>query len=210
MVSIRNVLIISVLVLASLNLATEEESEPQNSVEDIFIPAKIYRCGTILSDGKICGGVVGTLKNPIETSKNLFTEVSDLPTPFERPENHLNIFRQGKWALIANRYTDTVISTDGQFEVDIEVPDIAISTLKWRPKEEFELAYKLFIDGTEVFESDFREWRADAIPYLRWTEVSSDLIKMLEKGKTLKVSLVTKDDNVLHVDEYSLLVFQRT
>lgn len=201
---IRNVLLTSVAVLTCLNLATEEESESQNSVDDIFIAAKIYRCETILSDGKICGGVVGTSQTPIETAQNLLTKVSELPTPFERPENRQIIFRHGKWALIASRYTDTVISTDGQFEVDIEVPDIAISTLNWKPTVGMELRYQLFVADEEVFKSDYRTWRAESIPYLRGTEVSSDLIKALEEGTTLKVKLALRTNGVVHIDEYPL------
>ena len=108
---------------------------------------------------------------------------------------------------MATPNSETVISTDGKFEVDINVPDIGISTLNWQPEVDMELAYKLFIDGEEVFKSDFRTWQADRIPYLRRTKVSSELIEALEEGTTLKVKLVLRTDGVVHIDEYPLTGF---
>ena len=203
----RTVFFAAVFLLVCSNLATEEEHGSQDKVDDILIPAKIYRCGTVMSDGKICGGVVGTSRTPIETAKNLVTKIADLPSTFARPESRQNIFRQANWALIASPFSESVISTDGQFEVDINVPDIGISTLNWQPHVDMELAYKLFIDGEEVFKSDYRKWRADSIPYLRWTKVSSELIDALEEGTTLKVKLALRTDGVVHIDEYRLAGF---
>lgn len=201
----RAVFVAAVSVLVCSILATDEVQKSQSAVEGI--PAKIYKCGTIMSDGKICGGFAGTSQTPIETSENLVTEVADLPSPFERPKTRENIFRHGNWALIANPYSDLVVTTDGQLEVDLEVPDIGITTMSWSPKQEVELAYRLTVDGTEVFKSEYREWRVNSSPYLRWTEVSNDVIKDLEEGKTLTVSLINREEEVVHFDEYSLSGF---
>ena len=198
----RTVFLAAASVLVCSSLATDEAEDTQGAVEDI--PSKFYRCGTIMSDGKICGGVMGTGSTPIETSKKLITKIADLPSKFERPDTRQNVFRKGTWGLVASPYSDTVSSTDGQFEVDINVPDIGISTLNWSPNVDMELAYKLFIDDEEVFKSDYRIVRESDVPYMRWTKVSDELIALLEEGTTLKVKLVLRTEDVVHDDEYPL------
>ena len=191
--------------LACLCLPADELVDSRDTVEDI--PAAIYKSGTIYSDGKISGGVMGTSETPIETSTNLVTNIADLPTLFERPKTRENIFRKDEWGVVASPYSDYLVTTDGQFEVDVVVPDIGINTLNWKLEENTDLSYRVKIDGEQVFETKYRTFRARRVPYLRWTKISADLVDALEEGEVLTVTLVNREEKEVHVDEYSLSGF---
>ena len=186
---------------------SSEKSVNQSSTDAKNIPSKVYRCGTILADGKICGGLIGVSKNPIETSKELFTAVGSLPTPYERPNSRQTIFLNGSWGIVANPYSDKVVSTDGQIEIDVIEPDLEISTLNWKSKGKSELKYKVIVDETVVFESSYRTVLQDQHPWLRWTEISDEVKDALESGNSLTVALVNKSAQVVHEDSYELAGF---
>ena len=90
--------------------------------------------------------------------------------------------------VVAHSRSDMIISTDGQVEIDVYVPDVGISTLNWEPPVDITLAYNLVVDKTVVFESEYREHRRDSPPYLRWTEVSEEVVNALDNGTKLQVA----------------------
>ena len=187
------------------SIENSDESEQSNQFEVVRIPSKIYRCGTLMADGKICGGLVAKSRTTyIEASKNLFGSTEELPTLFERPEKRQMIFLNGVWGVVAHRRSDMIISTDGQVEIDVYVPDVGISTLNWEPPADITLAYNLVVDKTVVFESEYRNRRKDSPPYLRWTEVSEEVVDALDNGTKLQVALVDEAKRVVHEDLYQL------
>lgn len=201
----RTVCFSAVLLLTCLCLSADELEHPRDTVEDI--PAARYKSGTIMPDGKISGGVMGTGDTPIQTSSNLLTNIADLPTLFERPKTRKNIFRKGEWGVVASPHSDYLVTTDGQFEVDVVVPDIGINTLNLKLEENTELSYRVKIDGEQIFKSEFRTFRASRVAYLRWTKISQDLVDALGEGEVLTVTLVDSEEKEMHVDEYSLTGF---
>ena len=202
--------LISVSGFACMNLAAEEESESQNSIEDLYeIGIEHWDGGARKNEDGEWESASGwdTFRQRIETSKELITDIAKLPKKFTRPESKRNIFRQGKWALVASPNWESVNSTDGQLTFDISEQKVYFIFSTWKPKEEIEIAYRLSIDDAQEIQTKYRTISAGFIPHYTWQNVSDEFIEALEEGKTIKVSLIDKDEEDIHGEEYSLSGF---
>ena len=197
--------LISVSVFACVNLTAEEGPELKNSIEDLYeIGIEHWHGARKNEDGEwedAHGWEI--FRDRIETSKDLITDVAKLPKKFTRPESTQNIFRQGEWALVASPNWESVNSTDGQLTVVISERRVSFIFSNWKPTEEMELAYRLSIDEAHELQSNYRTVSSNYIPHNSWQNVSDEFIKAMEEGKTIKVSLIDKDEEVVHIEEFS-------
>ena len=202
----RKFLFIGLLLIACLSLANEEEPDMRRDIEDVFGFIMFIACGEqILEDGSteaFCRE--GTERTLIEASTHLVTDISEFPRIVTRSESDQVIFQKGEWALVASQYRDFVTSNDGQITFDLEEKFVSIIFSNWRAETELNLAYQLTIDDVHEIQSEYQIFDSDKLAQWHWDNVSDKLIKALEEGKKLKVSLVDKDEQVVHIEEYSL------
>lgn len=201
----RYLLVSSVSILACLNLTAEEKPDSLNSIDDVYMIVVVHWDGGQKNEDGEWEEAHGwyTQRKLVETSKDLVTNVSKLPKKFKRPESTQNIFRQGEWALVANPHWDDVQSTDGHLSVDISELRVSFITSNWKPIDEIELSYQLSVDGTHELQSKYETVSSNFIAQESWQDVSEEFIKAMEEGKTIKVSLIDKDEEVVHFEEFS-------
>ena len=207
--AIRSVLIISVSVVACFNVAAEEESDSKYSIKDIYEIVISHSDNTFFNEDKIVKRLGGMKRshNLIETSKDLVTHISQLPSKFNRPTSKQNIFRQEEWALVASPNWEGVKSMDGQMTVDITESSVSFITSNWQPTKGIRLAYRLSIDKKRELQSKYWTYNYGYIPHHTWQNVSDDFLKALEEGNTLEVALIDEDEKAVHVEEFSLSGF---
>lgn len=203
-------LVISLSVYVCVNLTAEEESESQNSIEDLYeIGIEHWDGGARKNEDGEWESASGwdIFRQRIETSKELITDIAKLPKKFTRPESKQNIFRKGEWALVASPNWESVNSTDGQLTFDISEQKIYFILSNWKPTAEIRLSYRLAIDDALELQTKYRTIGTGFVPHYTWQNVSDEFIEALEEGKTLKVSLIDKDKEDIHIEEYSLSGF---
>ena len=199
------VLIVALAILACLNLATEGESESQNSIGDVYMIDVTHWDGVRKNEDGEWEEAHGwyTHRTLVETSKDFVTDVSKLPKKFKRPESTQSVFRQGEWALVANPHWEDVQTTDGHLSVDVSELRVSFLTSKWKPTDEIELSYQLSVDGTHELQSKYETVSSNFIAQESWQDVSEEFIKAMEEGKTIRVSLIDKDEETVHFEEFS-------
>lgn len=202
----RYLLVSSVSVLACVNLTAEEESESQNSIDDVYMIGVSHWDGAQKNEEGEWEEAHGwdTHRTLVETSKDLITDVSKLPKKFKRPQSTQNIFRQGEWALVANPHWEDVQSTDGHLSVDVSELRVSFITSNWKPTDEIELSYQLSVDGTHELQSKYETVSSNYIAEGSWKDVSEEFIKAMEEGETIRVSLIDKGEETVHFEEFSL------
>ena len=203
----RNLLLISMSVLACLGCSNEEVSNLDDSVEPIYA-INLVHYNFVDREGS---GWFAE-RTLIESSKDLTTEVSKLPRRLMRPESKQNIFRQGEWALIAESVdslwgADKVMSTDGQLSFLISKLVISFLSENRKPTSTIEGACRLTVDDSHKIQSKYRTVIDEVPIHCSWENITDEFMKALEEGKTLEVTLIDKDEEEIYVKAYTLAGF---